>query len=53
MVRTRAGDISGFGLFGLFFGFLVQKYGVDVQLSAVRVTAVTVTVGYSDSFGNP
>ena len=28
---------------------------IDCQLqwSAVRVTAVTVTVGYSDSFGNP
>ena len=24
-----------------------------LQWSAVRVTAVTVTVGYSDSFGNP
>ena len=25
----------------------------ELQWSAVRVTAVTVTVGYSDSFGNP
>ena len=25
----------------------------NVQWSAVRVTAVIVTVGYSDSFGNP
>ena len=30
-----------------------QDTFIHIQWSAVRVTAVTVTVGYSDSFGNP
>ena len=30
-----------------------KKVIKGVQWSAVRVTAVSVTVGYSDSFGNP
>ena len=29
------------------------KFVKMLQWSAVRVTGVTVTVGYSDSFGNP
>ena len=30
-----------------------RKINSQVQWSAVRVTAVTVTIGYSDSYGNP
>ena len=37
----------------IFLDKLSMSKNSRLQWSAVRVTAVTVTVGYSDSFGNP
>ena len=53
LIRPGISDPHLTMYYGSIWDHKIIDYVTGIQWSTVRVTAVTVTVGYSDSFGNP